>query len=78
MKEILERKLKVLKKKIKLLIKFQKTRKCFINSNGLIFISNYAKDFISEVVPIKNIPKSIIHHGISERFLNKKNLSKKI
>ena len=69
--------IKSFKEKIKLLINFKRQEKCFINSNGLIFISNYAKDFISEVVPIKNIPKSIIHHGISERFLNKKNLSKK-
>ena len=69
--------IKSFKEKIKLLINFKRQEKCFINSNGLIFISNYAKDFISEVVPIENIPKSIIYHGISKRFLNKKNLSKK-
>lgn len=42
-------------------------RKSFKNSNGVIFISNYAKNFISSKIRL-HTPNTVIHHGISSRF----------
>ena len=57
---------------------FQKQKKCFKNSLGIIFISNYADNYISKKLPIKEKQKKIIHHGISSRFYSKIKKQKKI
>ena len=68
--------IKSYKEKLKLLINYTRQKKCFLNSSGIIFISKYARDYISKELPIRNIPKTIIHHGISKRFINRKNLNR--
>ena len=67
--------IKSLREKLKLLINYTRQKKCFLNSSGIIFISKYARDYISKELPVKSIPNIIIHHGISKRFINQKNLN---
>lgn len=38
------------------------------NSDGIIFISEYSKKFISEKIKIKDIPSKTIYHGVSTEF----------
>jgi glycosyltransferase involved in cell wall biosynthesis len=52
--------------KLHLLYYIQK--KCFKNSNGIIFISNYAQKTISNLIDIKNVRQVIINHGVSNVF----------
>jgi len=56
---------------------FQKQKKCFKNSLGIIFISNFAKNYIINCLNLKNKDLIIINHGISPRFVGvtKKQLS---
>jgi glycosyltransferase involved in cell wall biosynthesis len=49
-------------------INYLKQKRCFKNASGIIFISNYAKEFISSKLNLKDKEISIIHHGISPRF----------
>ena len=67
--------IKSFREKLKLQINFIRQKKCFLNSSGIIFISKYARDYILEQLPVKRIPNIIIHHGISKRFINRKNLN---
>lgn len=46
---------------------FQKL--CFVNSNAIIFISKYAQKSILPLFKNKNITSTVIHHGISHKFL---------
>lgn len=57
---------------------FQKQKIAFNKSNGIIFISEYAKNYISKQLDLKNKPKIVIHHGISPRFINKLEKQKQI
>lgn len=50
-------------------LNFKKQEKCFKSSKGIIFISKYAKDYISNQLHLENKNKSLIHHGISSRFI---------
>lgn len=59
-------------------LNYKKQKKCFKNSLGIIFISNYAKYYISNKLPLKEKQKKIIHHGISSRFWSKVKNQKKI
>ena len=52
--------------KLNLLYYIQK--KSFKNSNGIIFISNYAQKTISNLIDIKNVKQIIINHGVSNVF----------
>ena len=45
-------------------------KRSFINANGVIFVSNYAKRFISERLGFKIKNSTVIYHGISGRFTN--------
>lgn len=56
---------------------FHKQKRCFKNSSGIIFISNYAKNFIVNSLKLRNKELIIINHGISPRFVGvpKKQLS---
>lgn len=54
---------------IRFWLNFKKQEKCFKNASGIIFISKYAKKYASEVLPIKEKYTTIIHHGISPRFI---------
>ncbi|MDA8957076.1 glycosyltransferase [bacterium] len=54
---------------IRFWINFKKQQKCFKNSSAIIFLSEYAKNYISSVLDIDSKYKKIIYHGISPRFL---------
>lgn len=49
-------------------INFKKQKRCFSNADGIIFISKYAKNYISKKIDIRGKQISVIHHGISPRF----------
>jgi glycosyltransferase involved in cell wall biosynthesis len=61
-----------LKEKSKLLINYNRQKKCFKAASGIIFISNYAEDYITNELKIGEIPSKVIHHGISSLFINEK------
>lgn len=52
-------------------------RKTFINADGLIFLTKYAKKKVLDTNIKKNIPYMIIPHGIDKRFLCAPDSSKK-
>ena len=54
---------------IRFWLNFKKQQKCFKNASGIIFISEYAKKYISSVLDLESKLKRIIYHGISPRFL---------
>ena len=58
----------------KLIILFFVQKKSLKKSDGIIFISQYAKNTISNTINIKNIYSIIINHGVSNNF----NLKKRI
>lgn len=53
---------------IRFWLNFQKQKRAFHNSAGVIFISNYAKKIVSKQINLKGKQVSVIHHGISPRF----------
>ncbi|MDP3398298.1 MAG: glycosyltransferase family 1 protein [Bacteroidales bacterium] len=50
---------------------YQKQKISFGNSEAIIFISDYARKYISKKLNIKDKETTIIHHGISTRFIKK-------
>tara|TARA_A100001011_G_scaffold400077_2_gene512167 strand:+ start:6085 stop:7221 length:1137 start_codon:yes stop_codon:yes gene_type:complete len=62
--------IKSLKERIKLWINFNRQKKSFKGASGVIFISKYAKKFITKEIGLENKPSKIIHHGISPLFIN--------
>ena len=65
--------------KLKLLRFLQ--NKSFEKSKGVIYISQYAKNYIETISPgLKSLPSTVIYHGINERFRRPpevKNIEKK-
>ena len=57
--------IKSFKEKAKLFINFKRQQKCFKKSSGIIFISNYAKKYVSDILSLTEKKTSVIHHGIS-------------
>ncbi|MDA9602334.1 glycosyltransferase, partial [Flavobacteriaceae bacterium] len=58
--------------KLKLWINFYRQKKCFKAASGIIFISEYAKNYVTNELRITNIPSKVIHHGVSNLFINQK------
>lgn len=54
---------------IRFWLNFKKQEKSFKNSKGIIFISKYAKDYVSSILDLELKTKKIINHGISPRFI---------
>lgn len=50
---------------------YHKQKKSFQNSNGIIFISKYAKNIVTKSFDISSQHKTVIHHGISSTFISK-------
>jgi glycosyltransferase involved in cell wall biosynthesis len=50
-------------------VNFLKQKRCFSNAKGIIFISNYAKKYINDILNLKHKEIKTIHHGVSSRFL---------
>jgi glycosyltransferase involved in cell wall biosynthesis len=59
-------------------VNYHKQKISFKNSNGLIFISQYAKNYISNHLNLKNKNIKVIHHGVSHRFLKELKVQKNI
>lgn len=59
-------------------LNFLKQKKCFKNSSGIIFISNYAKKVVEEKLDISKKEITTINHGISPRFINDVKINDKI
>jgi len=49
-------------------LNFLKQKRCFSNSSGIIFISNYAKEYANRVLSLSNKEQTVIYHGISSIF----------
>jgi len=62
----------VIKEKAKLFINHKRQRKCFESAAGIIFISKYARNYITNELKINKIPSTVIHHGIASYFINRK------
>lgn len=60
----------VIKEKAKLLINHKRQRKCFESAAGIIFISKYARNYITNELNINKIPSKVINHGIAPYFIN--------
>lgn len=60
---------KSLKKLLKFKLLYYSQSKTFKKSNGIIFLTKYAQDYISSEINIKNNSKVIIPHGINLSFL---------
>ena len=64
--------IKSLKEKGKFYFNFKRQQKCFKNAEGIVFLSQYAKKYITKVLKIEDKSTAIIHHGISNQFMSKK------
>jgi len=64
------------KLRFKILYKLQSYT--FKNANGVIFLTNYAKNFITEKIKLTNVNVTIIPHGITKEFLNQPKIQKEI
>jgi len=53
---------------IRFWLNYLKQKRCFSNASGVLFISQYAKDFVSKKLNLHNKQIMVIHHGISPRF----------
>lgn len=58
------------KEVIRFWLNYQKQKRCFKNAKGVIFISNYAEGFITNVLELKGKSMQVIHHGVAQRFSN--------
>ena len=68
--------IKSLKERGKFYFNFKRQQKCFNNAEGIIFLSNYAKNHITKALDIKNKMSTIINHGISNKFISNKSVIK--
>ncbi|SDH02516.1 glycosyltransferase [Winogradskyella thalassocola] len=62
--------MKAPKEILRFYLNYLKQKKCFENSSGIIFISNYAKKIVSKTLNLKNKDIVTINHGVSPRFIN--------
>jgi glycosyltransferase involved in cell wall biosynthesis len=62
----------VIRIKLRLLYYIQK--KSFQNANGIIFISKFASEKINKQLDLSRVTARIIHHGISNDFINEPRL----
>lgn len=51
-------------------LRFKRQEKCFKKSKAIIFISKYAKEYVSKKLALENKTVSTIYHGISPRFFS--------
>ena len=70
--------IKQLKEILRFWLNYQKQKRSFRNSKGIIFISEYAKNYISKQLDLKGKQIRVIHHGISQRFIKEIKIQKTI
>ncbi|MBO2542863.1 glycosyltransferase family 4 protein [Salegentibacter sp. BDJ18] len=51
-------------------LNYKKQKYCFKNAKSIIFISQYAKEYISKTINIENKEKAVIAHGVSAKFVD--------
>ena len=68
--------IKSIKERGKFFFNFKRQQKCFNNAEGIIFLSNYAKKYITKSLNLKYKNSTIIHHGISNKFISNKSVIK--
>ena len=56
------------KERIRFWLNYHKQKRSFSNSTGIIFISKYARDFVSKQLDFSAKEITIIHHGVSNQF----------
>ncbi|GAB2767813.1 glycosyltransferase [Salinimicrobium soli] len=59
-------------------LNYKKQKICFKNSAGILFISDYAKNYISNKLKLSTKPTAVIHHGLSPKFVGIPEVQKKI
>jgi len=62
------REIKQPKEIIRFWLNYKKQKRCFRNASGIIFISQYAREYVSKNLNLQNKQITVIHHGISPRF----------
>ena len=50
---------------------YLKQKRCFNNAKGIVFISKYAKEYVTKNLNINEKKITVIHHGVSPRFQGK-------
>ena len=70
------REVKQPKEIIRFWLNYKKQKRCFRNASGIIFISQYAREYVSKNLNLQNKQITVIHHGISPRFQG--NVSKQL
>lgn len=65
------REIKYPKEIIRFWLNYQKQKRSFKNSDGIIFISKYAHAAVSKQINLTGKKIVIIHHGVSDRFRGK-------
>lgn len=61
--------IKNVREKGKFFFNYKRQKRCFKNAEGIIFLSQYAKNYITKALGLKDKNIAIIHHGISNQFL---------
>ncbi len=64
--------IKSLKEIAKLWINLNRQKQCFKSALGIIYISKYAKKYITKELGLENKANKVIYHGVSKKFINKK------
>lgn len=59
-----------IKEKTKFFLNYLRQKKCFNNSQGIIFISKYARNYILNYLSLNHKNTEVINHGISKNFIN--------
>lgn len=62
--------MKVPREVLRFYLNYVKQKRCFKNSKGIIFISEYAKKVVKSKIDLTNKKIVTINHGISPRFVN--------
>ena len=60
--------IKEFKEILRFWINFQKQKRSFNNATGIVFISNYAKAYITKTLRLDNKLIQVIHHGVATKF----------
>lgn len=67
-----------IKEKSRFYLNFIKQRRCFRNAKKVIFISNYAKDIVTNLINLSNTKLKVIHHGVADKFSFDVNTQKRL
>ena len=72
------RDIKSIKEVLRFWLNFKKQKRCFKNASGIIFISEYAKQYANNVLDINKKEQRVISHGVSPKFNGEVKVQKEI